>query len=223
VDPPRLEQFATSSLSDLQATVAVVKADQEELKKINRDFSMAYRLKDVALRYKEPNKVRMEGKIGQEAALYIVNGATRFYSVPKLRLSKKDNLGSAPGKRYSLLELGLLTRSDLNSLQSKFLREEALAGVKTYVFEVSYRGDESARNIVWIDAVTHVIVKRDWLDGVGKLRASFSYQEACEVAPSLWIPTRIEIRNNEGALAGVTTYSDLKVNQGLKDSLFAIS
>lgn len=222
-EAPRLEQMAMAPLADLQARVAVLKAEPDELKKINRDFQLIYRLKDVVMRYKEPNKFRMDGRIGQEAALFIVNGPTRLYSVPKLRLSRKDNLGTALSKRYSLLEIGLVGRRELALTQSRFLRSETLDGASAHVFEIRYRGDDSARYVVWIDARTHVLLKREWYNGEGQLRASFVYQNAQEVQPGLWIPTRMEIRNSDGMVAAITAYSDLQVNRGLDDSLFDIS
>src|SRR4051794_31772634 len=63
-EAPGIEEFASSTLTDLEAQVRVVSADQTELGKINRDFGMAYRLRNLTMRYKEPNKLRMEGSIG---------------------------------------------------------------------------------------------------------------------------------------------------------------
>src|SRR5438552_13241051 len=87
-DSPRLNDLVTPELSDFQATVAVVKSDQSELEKINRDFGMAYRLKDLVMSYKEPNKLRMEGRIG----VLILNGSIRYYHIPQLRITKREDL-----------------------------------------------------------------------------------------------------------------------------------
>src|SRR5437660_4825293 len=78
---PSFEDMATSRVADLEASVGVQKADQDELRKIGKDFGLAYRLKSVVMRFKRPGMLRMEGKIGQQSALYIVNGANRFYSI----------------------------------------------------------------------------------------------------------------------------------------------
>jgi outer membrane lipoprotein-sorting protein len=218
-DAPRLDRMTAPELTDFQATVKVVKADQTELGKINRDFGMAYRLKSLTMRYKEPGKLRMDGAIGK----LVVNGASRFFQVPQLNFKKRDSLGESPGNRYSLLDVGLLTPSSLAGMQSKFLREEDLEGTATDVFDLAYKGDESSRYVVWVDPKTRTIVKREWLDGAGKRKATFRYLEPKEVKPGLWVPTRIEIRNSEDIVAGITAYSDVKVNQGLEDSLFEIS
>jgi hypothetical protein len=218
-ETPELRQIVAADLRDFQATVKVLKADRTELNKINRDFAMAYSLRDLTMRYKEPNKLRMEGAIGH----LVFNGATRQFRVPLLKLNQKDELGEAPGKRYSLFDVGVLTPSALAAIQSKFLRPEAVEGVSTQVFEVHYRGDDSARFVVWVDPARRTVMKRAWYDGAGKLKATFLYSEHKQLEPGLWAPTRLEIRNGEDALAGVTAYSDLKVNQGLDDSLFMIS
>jgi outer membrane lipoprotein-sorting protein len=220
---PSFEQMATSRVADLEASVNVLKADQDELKKIGKDFGLAYRLKNIVMWFKKPSKLRMEGKIGQQAALYIVNGATRFYSIPAIRLQKKDDLGAAAGKKYSLIEVGLISRMELASASGKYLRDEDVEGAHSHVFEVTYRGDNTTRYVVWIDPRTHVIRKREWYDGSGKLKAVFNYREVKEVSEGIWVPTKIEILNSDGVLAGVTTYSGLKVNQDLEDSLFQIS
>ncbi len=221
--PPSLDALATDSLRDLQASVTVVKADQAELAKINRDFGFAYRLRDVVMRYKQPDKLRMEGRIGETPAEYVVNGSTRTVAIPRLHFRKRDELGEAPGRRYSLLDLGLIARSDLPFIRSRYLREEEVAGVETSVFELTFRGDARLKYVLWVDPRTHVVRKRQWFDGEGKLKATFLYQDVKEVQNGLWFPTRVEILNGDGAVAAITQYSDLKINQGIADALFEVS
>ncbi len=94
LDAPNLTDFILSGLQDLEARVKVDKADQNELTKINRDFGMAYRLKDINLKYKSPGMLRMEGAVGS----MVLNGSTRLFKVPQIKLSKKDELGDEPGR-----------------------------------------------------------------------------------------------------------------------------
>jgi len=218
-NPPNIEQLATGGLTDFEAKVRVVEADQEALAKINRDFGMAYRLKELTMRYKDPNKLRMDGTIGQ----LVVNGSQRWFRVPAIHLNKHDDLGDSPGKRYSLIDIGVLARSALHDMDCRYLRDERLDGAATFVFQLGYRGELSDRNRIWLDERTHLIDKREWLDNTGKVRATFLYQQPKEVQPGLWFPTRVEILNGENAVAAITSYDDLKVNQGLSDALFDIS
>ena len=215
----RLESLATSDLTDLQANVKVIKADQTELAKINRDFGMAYRLKSLTMRFKEPGKLRMDGSIGQ----LIINGSSRVFKVPALHLTKKDDLGDSPGKRYSPLDLGLLTSSCLAATHSKYLKSETIEGKALHVFEMTFKDDDSVRWVLWVNPKTHIVTRREWYDAAGKLKATFRYLEPKEVKPGFWMSTRIEILNGENVVAGITAYEDLKVNQGLNDSLFEIS
>lgn len=221
--PPTLDALATDGLHDLQASVTVVKADQTELAKINRDFGFAYRLRDVVMRYKQPDKLRMEGRIGDTPAEYVVNGSTRTVAIPRLHFRKRDQLGETPGRRYSLLDLGLVARSDLPFIRSRYLRDEEVAGVETNVFELTFRGDSRLKYVLWVDPRTHVVRKRQWFDGEGKLKATFVYTDVIEVKTGLWFPMRVEILNSEGAVAAITQYSDLRVNQGMADAVFEVS
>jgi len=215
---PTYAEMATSAVSDLQGTVTVTKAVPAELRKINRDFALAYQLRSFVMRFKQPDKLRMEGKIG----FYIVNGPLRYYSVPQLGLKKKDDMGASPGKRYSLLEVGLISKNELAATEGKYLREETVDGASAHVFDVTYRGDDSTRYKLWVDPKTHVIMKREWFDGSGTLKATFRYQDVTEVKPGVWFPSKIEIKNIDGAVAGVTSCSEIKINQGMDDSIFQI-
>jgi outer membrane lipoprotein-sorting protein len=218
-DTPQFSQIVVSDLKDFQATVKVEKADRTELNKINRDFGMAYSLRDLTMRYKEPNKLRMEGSVGW----LVFNGSTRCFRVPQLKLTKRDDLGESPGKRYTLFDIGILTPSALAVMQTKYLRSENLDGVAAQVFDMKYRGDDTSRFTIWVDLERRVVLKRAWYDATEKLKAVFLYQEHRQLQPGLWAPTRLEVRNGDDAVAGVTSYSDLKINQGLDDSLFTIS
>lgn len=219
-ETPQLSDIVVLDLKDFQATVKVDKADRVELDKINRDFGMAYRLHDLTMRYKEPNKLRMEGTIGR----LIFNGTTRQFKLTlPIKLTHKDELGDSPGRRYTLFDIGVLTPCALAVMETKFIRVEPLDGTPTQVFEMKYRGDVATKFNVWVDPVRKVVLKRAWYDASGKLKAVFLYQEHRELRPGFWAPTRLEVRNGEDAVAGVTLYSDLKINQGLDDSLFIIS
>jgi outer membrane lipoprotein-sorting protein len=218
-EDPGLAQLATRALRDLEASVQVVSADQAELAKINRDFGLAYRLKNLRMRYKEPSKLRMEGPIGS----IIINGSARLFKVPAIKLQKRDDLGASPGKRYTLMDVGLLTADSLLAVQGKFVKEETVGEAQTRQFELTYKDDDSVRYMVWIDPARHLISKREWYDGAGKKKATFLFKEPKQVADGIWVPSRIEIRNAEDVVAAVTAYSDIKVNQGLDDALFTIS
>lgn len=216
----------TTSLSDLEATFRVTKYDSAELEKIGSDFKTTYSLRNLTLQYKQPDKIRLEGRSQTRGgALLIMNGAMRYYEVPRLKLHKSENLEAHPGKRQSLLEYaGLVSPGTLQFMDGKLLRNEALADRDTRVYEMHYVGeDKGSFYRIWIDNETHVTLKREWYDGVGKLRATFFYNDSKEIAPGIWLPTRVEVKNADGVSAAVLSVSDIKPNQGLSDTLFALT
>jgi len=214
---PELGDFAVKGIRDLEATVTVAKADLAQLEKINKDFGILYRLRDVTIRYKEPDKFRVDSRLG----VFIVNGSMRFLKVPQLGLKKRDDMGAELGKRHSLLDVGLITPTRLDQMRARYVRSETVRGLVMPVFEVSFSQSETAKYLLWLDPAKKLVARRRWLDNGGDVRATFDYLEPVEAAPGIWIPTRIEVRNDSAALAGATVYRDLKVNRDPEDSLFS--
>lgn len=220
-----IAMYATK-LEDIEATVQVTKFEPKELEKIGKDFGTTYLFRTLQFQYKQPDKMRLEGSskvLG--SGLFILNGVNRFYNVPRLGRKGKENLEKTPGKRQSLLEYcGLLSPTTLRFMQPRFLREEAFDGSPTAIYDLTYQGVQGGSYYrLWIDTRTHVTLKREWYDGENHLRATFLYLDPKEAAPGVWLPGRIEIKNGEGTLSAATTFSDVKINQGLDDSLFAIA
>jgi outer membrane lipoprotein-sorting protein len=212
-----------TALTDLEATIKVTKYDSAELEKIGSDLKTTYSLRNVNFQYKQPDKIRIEAKSQTRgSALLIMNGATRYYEVPKLKIKKSENLESHPGKRQSLLEYaGLVSTGTLEFMDATMLREEKLGDRSTIVYNLRFQGeDKGSYYRVWIDKDTHVTVKREWRDGADKLRATFLYSDLKEIAQGIWMPTKVEVKNAEGVSAAQLSMTDIKPNQGLTDALF---
>jgi outer membrane lipoprotein-sorting protein len=217
-DTPVLKDMVTASVTDLQATVKIEKSTSSELEKINRDYVMAYSLRDVTMRFREPGKLRVDSRIG----LMIYNGPKRFFQVKAIGLRKTDDLGESAGQRHSLLDVGLLSPAAEATLTGTYVRDETLGGAAVAVFDATYKGDKTARYRLWFDRKTHIVLQREWYDEEDKLRARFMFSEAKEVRPGIWTPTRVEIQNRDSKTAAIATYAAVAVNQGIEDSVFAI-
>lgn len=215
-DSASLSYYAVAAVHDLEARVTVDKADLTQLEKINRDFGILYRLREVTIRYRDPDKFRMDNRLG----VFIVNGGQRYLRVPQLGLRKKDDMGTALAKRHSLLDIGILTPARLEQLRWRYLRQDTIQGRSLPVFEITFGDEETTRYHLWMDPAKKCVVRRQWFDGTKGLRATFDYLQPVEAVQGVWVPTRIEVRNADGALAGATVYANLKVNQGLPDALF---
>ncbi|MCW3099188.1 MAG: hypothetical protein JWL77_4806 [Chthonomonadaceae bacterium] len=221
-----IQTFVTK-LDDLDAALKVTKYDPLELEKIGPDFKTTYSVRNLNLQFKQPDKLRLEGHSATRgSALMILNGTMRFYSVPKFRLKKSEDLVNAPGKRQSLLEYaGLVVPDTLRFMQAQFVKLEAMNGENAAVFDLTYQGPGAGGSHyrVWLDTRTHITLKRDWFDSANKLRATFVYLDPHEVTGGVWLPGRLEVKNAEGAVAAEVTFSDAKANQKLPDSLFDIT
>jgi outer membrane lipoprotein-sorting protein len=216
----------TTSCSDLEANVHVTKYDSAELEKIGSEFKTTYSLRNLTMQYKQPDKIRLEGHSPTRGdALMIMNGAVRYFEVPRLKIHKSENLENQPGRRQSLLEyVGLVSPGTLQFMEGKLLREEKAGERDALVYDMHYQGvPKGSYYRVWIDKETHITLKREWFDKEDKLRATFSYLDAREVSPGIWLPTKVEVKNAEGAAAATLSLSDIKVNQGLSDEPFTVT
>lgn len=217
-----IQDYVCRRLDDLTATGVVSEANQRELGKVSKDFGFLYRFKSVLMRYKEPNKVRIEGSVEGTKGVYILNGSIQIVSVPKLRLNTRRDFGNSPGKRKSLVDMGLISEYYLTYANLKFVREGSVEGTPVAVFEITYknRDEDTSHHLVYIDPKTRVIRKRDSYRQDGTLQAIYYYRDVKEVAKGIWFPTKIEVQNTDRKVAGTTIYRDIKVNTGLPDSLF---
>lgn len=216
---PSLEQFATSNISDFKASVLVDVANEQQLKKINRDFAIIYRLKKLEIFYKDPDKLRMENKY----ALMIINGDSRFYQIPMFGIKHTDHISNDLSQKHSLLDLGVLPSSSLTNIQSKFIRSVNENGCVIDIFDFNFKGDVDSNYKIWLNTSNHLIEKKEWYGTDNKLKATFLYESPMEIKPGLWLPTRIEVLNGDGSVAAITSYENIQVNGKLSNSLFAIS
>jgi outer membrane lipoprotein-sorting protein len=220
--PTDISAYICKKLDDFAATGVVVKSNQRELEKVSRDFGFLYRFSKVLMRYKEPNKVRIEGSVEGTKGVYILNGSIQIVSVPKIRLSTRRDFGKSPGKRKSLVDMGLISEYYLTYANFRFVREGTVDGTQVAVFDITYkdRDEDTSHHLVYIDPTTKVIRKRDAYRQDGTLQAVYYYRDVVEVASGIWFPTRIEVQNTDRKIAGVTRYENIKVNTGLPDSIF---
>lgn len=217
-----IRSYVCAKLDDFVVTGTVGKADQRELRKISKDFGFLYQFKSVTMSYKEPNKVRVEGSVEGTRGVYIVNGTIQVVRVPRMNLRTRRDFGNSPGKRKSLMDMGLVSDYYLTYANAKFMREGKVDATPVAVFELTYkdRDEDTSRHVIYIDPRTKLVMKRESYSQDGKLQCVYHYRNPQEVAPGIFFPTVIEVQNTDRVIAGSTTYSGFKVNTGLADSLF---
>lgn len=216
-----IHKYVCEKLDDFTANIAVVKADQRELGKISKDFGLAYKFPNITIRYKEPNKARMEGSHEGSKIVFILTGTKQIVMVNGRKLSERD-FGNAPGKRKSLMDVGLVSDFYLTYTNARFMREATVDGVPCAVFDMTYkdRDEDTSHHIVYLDPEKKAVRKRESYSQDGKLQAIFYFKDIEQVKPGVWVPTRVEVQNTDRVIAGVTAYKNIKVNTDIPDSIF---
>jgi outer membrane lipoprotein-sorting protein len=216
---PSFDDAISNKLDDLTFTAKVVSATRSELRKINPDFALGYEAKEVRVLWKEPMMIRLNANQAGENITYIINGTTKTYNVPRIGARGREDVSKSPGKHQTLLDFGLLTRSMKQSfIKGTYVRTEG----SLYVFDVNYQfSGDPTRHRVWVDPQRRYITRRMWYNRKGELLATFIYENPVE-RNGVWVPTRTTVRNAENKVAGVTEYTDVRVNTGLAASNFSV-
>jgi len=219
---PTPQDIISPQLKDITFRATFVKANHEELKKINKDFAEFYRFGFTDVWAEEPFKLRVWTKVKDTEIYYIVNGTDRVYKIPRLKMTKRENLAKAPGKRQTVLEFGIVTKTLITDLfDAKFVRIDR--ATEHYVFDLTYqsRFPDKSRQRIWVDPDKRYVSKREWYNQKGDQKATFFYEEPKQFN-GVWFPTKQTVRNTDNKVAGVTEYSGVKVNTGLVNTLFEI-
>jgi hypothetical protein len=217
-----IDTYVPTNFKGASFTTKKVSANQAELAKINKDFGMSYRFDSMAVKIKEPHKLRLEGKVGDSTFLFIMNGTKKIVRAARANISITDDVAKEPGKRQTVFDFGLLTPALLDDyFDAKFVREDRTS--KDMVFDLFYKKftSDETRHRVWIDPKLKVITKREWYsqNGEKRLLATFNYG-GFVTQGGVSFPTEYKVLNAAGKVAGSLKYSNLDLNPTLADSLF---
>ncbi len=217
---PKLDDYVQNDIKDFKLTAKAVKANQDELMKISKDFALGYRMLkgSATVQYKEPGRVRMEGTVAGVKMLFVLKDNKKLSAVPVWHIRDVEDITHSPGKRTTSLDFGFITPGLLQIANAKYIRKEPNGN---FVFDVTWKDPEdSSRHRVWVNPDTRIIEKREWYRQSGRMMATFNYSGAVKVSKEIYMPSKVEIYNTEGKLAGETTQSNFAVNYGAPDSLF---
>lgn len=222
---PDINDYVSSNLKDSTMTASVVKGDQRELVKINKDFGQSYRFKTLSVQYKEPLMLRLETKVEETSILYVVNGPKFAAKIPRAKINTKQDLTDSPGRRQTPMDFGVLTPALFKGtfMKATFVRNDRATG--NLVFDITYdataKDHDTSRHRVWIDPDKKYTARREWYDQQGKQKATFLYDNPKQFN-GVWLPTQLTVKNMDDKVAGVTKYDSIKVNTGLSSDLFSI-
>jgi len=213
-----IQDYLQPGLKDLTVTARVLSANQNELRKIKKDYAQNYVFDKSTVWFKEPFKLRVDSVVEDTTVSITYNGPSLRIKAPGV--SSKQDITTEPSRRETALDFGLLVPSLFNGFfNAKYQRMDRETGEP--VFDISYVDrTETAHYRVWIDPVHKITTKREWYNRYGAEIATFFYENPKEVN-GVWVPTQITVRNVENKVAGSTRYDSIKVNNGLLDSMFS--
>lgn len=213
------ESAISENMRDVSFDIKFVEGNRAELRKINQDFANAYEQDSARVQYKEPLLFRIESTMNGQKAAYVINGEFAQWRVPRLGINNKIKIGDAPGKRQTLLDFGVISKTmAAEFIKGEYVKEDSAQAV----FDVTYINSlDTSRHRVWVDLTKKVIMKREWYGQNGLLMATFEYLSPVE-QNNVWFPTGVKVYNNEHKLAGVSKYEKIMVNAGISDDIFKI-
>ena len=217
-----IDSYVQKGFRDVTFNAVIAKKNLTELRKINPEFANTYLFDSILVRAKEPFKLRLEAAADDTKATYIIDGMRQQFSVPRLGLRQTKDLSKYPGRRQTLLDFAIPTESLFDGFYTaKFVRFDRADGDPVFDLTFPKVFDDTSRQRVWIDKTQHIVTRREWYGQRGQLRAIFRY-DVPKAINGVVFPTQLTVYNSENKVAGVTRYSNVKVNQGLADSLFKL-
>lgn len=212
---------STRGFHDVTLTCKVVKANLSELKKIGKDFAKSYDFKTCKVHFKAPDKMKMEGKLGLVTGSMVINGDRKAFLIPSLHFKHKENIAGKPHMRQTEFDLGIFT----DSLWSDYIVTdiEHMSGVEGPVYKITFvRSNAKKRPIsCWVDARSFKMMKLENYKRNGSLKSRFIYSDH-KLVDGIWVPTRVDVYNGNGKLAGSTEYENIAINAGIPDSEFSL-
>ncbi|MGC8862092.1 MAG: hypothetical protein ACP5R5_04855, partial [Armatimonadota bacterium] len=104
----RIEQ-ATSGFKDITMVGVVTYKNKKAIARIDSNYARLYDFKSATVSFKDPDKLRMDGKLGMVKFEYIVNGWIKIVRAPTIRFTKREDFTGDPAKLQDAFDLGIVT------------------------------------------------------------------------------------------------------------------
>ena len=210
---------AETGLADFTANMDITRANKNNVAAMGSGYDEILRLQKAIISYKRPDLIRYDGFAQGIKASLVQNGYKRLVLAAMIR--KLDNLKDAPGKRQDTLDLGFLSSSLWrdNSVTVVSNGKKALK----LKFNPKFGGRDKRHDDVWVDPMTLKMLKREKFLGDGQMRVRMTYGSYQNLTGKLSIATTSTLYDPSGGMLGSVKYKNLKVNSGVRDSIFSMA
>ena len=206
----------TGDFKDISLTCKVLQADHDALRKIGKDFPKSYEFKSTLVRFKAPDKMKMEGKLGMVKIEIIINGNRKITIIPPIHYRKREDISDKPHKRQTDLDVGMITDSLWRGYIVTSIDDDGPADRITFCRENS----KDKKLVAWVDDKSLKLLKVEKYESDGRLISRYIYSGHSLINGVAWVPSKIQVYNCDGKLAGTTSYENIKINTGIPDSVF---
>jgi outer membrane lipoprotein-sorting protein len=214
---PDPNTFSTSKIHTLTLNVHVTSENRDELNKIPGDFAQAYRFHNLSFSYEQPGKLHYEAVVLGAHIAYTINGNKKYTSIPSVHMHQVEDVTGAPLKKQTLLDVGLISPEFLTEYNATYNGMHGKLVIFTLMSKVP---GETSKDVVWMDPATHITARRYHYNRDGKLINSFVYSSPIQVSPGMYVPTQVQVYNQYDKLAAVSSYTDIKANLPISESIF---
>lgn len=212
-------EAATKGFNDLTTTVVVREKNKTALTKVDENYARLYEFQSALLQLKAPDKIRIDSKLGMVKFEYIIARGKKIFRAPKVKINKVDDYSNDPAKLQSPLDLGIVTPQLWVGRRVEIVDDpEAKTNGEIKMKLAWLKGDMV--NYAWIDATNLWLKRFEKRDSRNNLLARVVYSNPQNAGGVIWLPTKVELYAPDGAKAGSTELTDIKINTSLPDSLF---
>lgn len=211
---------STAGFKDITATAVVEYKNDEVLSKIGKKYAEPYELKRAMVRFKSPDKTRLEGSLGALKFTYITNREYSIIRIKPIGYEKKESIADKPHRRQGSVDLGLVTKDMWDDYLVAHAGVEGDGEAACVMLDLTRRDQNSNRHRIWVNAKKLCLEKMEKYGGDKTTMQMFYRYSEPVLVQDIWVPTKIEMLSPTGEVAGVTRVKDIKVNTGLEDTLF---
>jgi hypothetical protein len=214
----RVEE-AAKGLSDISMVGTVTYKDKRAIAKIDSSYARLYDFKSARIFFKDPDKLRMEGKLGMVRFEYIINGWSKIIRAPTVRFTKREDFTGDPAKLQDAFDIGIVTPALWRNRRIEVIDDPEAAKNGEIKLRLHWpKGDMIL--LAWLDEKELWLKRFEKRTASGELQLKAVYLNPRKPGGVIWMPTTVELYASDGEKAGATEYTDIKVNSGLSDSLF---
>lgn len=154
---------------------------------------------------------------------HIVSADDQWLYLPALkrvkRISSANKSGPFMGSEFAFEDLSSF---EVGKYQYKYLRDETLNGMNTFVVEYypTYKHSGYKRLVSWIDQTEYRVVKTEFYDRKGASLKTLIYDDYQLYLGQYWRSQKMSMVNHQNDKSTVLQWSDYQFKAGLEDSSF---